>query len=258
MSHLSANDHLCHVTDISEDTGSRKVIRYFGEDYLIGIPTRNKIVAENDEELTEILNNALAERREVPFMTVDFEGSSEKIGAKHHYVLRLYGSLINGQKAVVTLLGIQVFFDVLVPDKKTTDSFERKINDILSGIIGDYKIDHIKAFPLRSYHTEKKTYLRILTNGTGDRRKALQAIQGKNYETASDDKTSLHRKIARDTGIALSGWSMLNDYRYKAHSHYTHSFYVSVKNFRSVEDLKTLSYRFPISALTRDRTLILT
>ena len=69
---------------------------------------------------------------------------------------------------------------------------------------------------------------------------------------------SFHRKIARDTGIALSGWSMLNDYRYKAHSHYTHSFYVSVKNFRSVEDLKTLCDRFPILALTRDRTLILT
>ena len=69
---------------------------------------------------------------------------------------------------------------------------------------------------------------------------------------------SFHRKIAKDTEIALSDWSILNDYRYKAHSHYTHSFYVSVKNFRSVEDLKTLSDRFPISALTRDRTLILT
>src|SRR5437763_17103401 len=38
MSHLSAseivdnaNDHLCHVTDISANTGSGKVIRYSGE-----------------------------------------------------------------------------------------------------------------------------------------------------------------------------------------------------------------------------------
>src|SRR2546423_3130677 len=163
------NDH-DHVTDISENTDSEKVIRYSGENYLKGIPTRNEIVAENNEGLTEILNNILAERWEVPFMAVDFEGSSEKIGAKHHYVLRLYGSLINGQKAVVILLGIQVFFDVLVPDKESTDSFERKINDILSGIIGNYKIDHIKAFSLCGYHTEKKTYLRILINGTGDRK----------------------------------------------------------------------------------------
>src|ERR1044072_3221594 len=32
MSHLSANDHLCHVTDISEDTGSGDVVRYSGEE----------------------------------------------------------------------------------------------------------------------------------------------------------------------------------------------------------------------------------
>ena len=32
MSHLSANDHLCHVTDISENTGSGNVVRYDGED----------------------------------------------------------------------------------------------------------------------------------------------------------------------------------------------------------------------------------
>ena len=79
------NDH-DHVTDISENTDSEKVIRYSGENYLKGIPTRNEIVAENNEGLTEILNNILAERWEVPFMAVDFEGSSEKIGAKYHHV----------------------------------------------------------------------------------------------------------------------------------------------------------------------------
>ena len=33
--------------------------------------------------------------------------------------------------------------------------------------------------------------------GTGDRKKALKAIQDKKYETASDDMYSLHRKIER-------------------------------------------------------------
>ncbi|CAJ0645378.1 10703_t:CDS:2 [Entrophospora sp. SA101] len=44
---------------------------------------------------------------------------------------------------------------------------------------------------------------------TGDRKKALQAIQDKNYETASDDMYSFHCKIARENGIAISGWSMI-------------------------------------------------
>ena len=51
---------------------------------------------------------------------------------------------------------------------------------------------------------------------------------------------------------------LLSKYRYKKHSHYTHAFQVSVNDFRPVEDLKMINDRFPISALMRDRTLILT
>ena len=41
-------------------------------------------------------------------------------------------------------------------------------------------------------------------HGTGDRKKALQAIQDKDFKTASDDISSFHRKIARENGIAIS------------------------------------------------------
>ena len=81
-------------SQISENKNSEKgqLIRYSGENYLTGLPTRDNIVAENDEGLSVILNNALDKREEIPFMAVDFEGSSEKIGEKNHYILRLYGS----------------------------------------------------------------------------------------------------------------------------------------------------------------------
>src|SRR2546430_17366183 len=78
-----------------------QVIRYSGEKYLNGIPTRDDIIAENDERLTAILDDSLSSCKEIPFMAIDNEGSSEKISGKYCYVLRLYGSLINGQKAVV-------------------------------------------------------------------------------------------------------------------------------------------------------------
>ncbi|CAG8642790.1 10351_t:CDS:2, partial [Dentiscutata erythropus] len=168
------------------------------------LPTRNDIVAEIDEGLSAILNNALAEQEEIPFMAIDFEGSSEKIGEKNHYVLRLYGSLINGQKAVVTFTGIQIFFDTLVPVNEFVDDFKIKIDTILSSIINTYKIEYIKAFPLRGYYTEKKSYLRIFTLGSGDRKKVLQAIQDNNFEIASDDMFSFHHKIARENGIVIS------------------------------------------------------
>jgi hypothetical protein len=251
--------------EAEKDKMEGQVIHYSGEKYLSGILTRDDIVAENDDPegsgLTAILEDALSSCQEIPFMAIDNEGSSEKINGKYCYVLRLYGSLINGQKAVVTLLGIRVFFDVLVPDGETPDDCKTKIRGILSGSkVETLKIEHIKAFPFRGYHTEKKTYLRIYTSGTGKRKTAMKAVQDNNYETASDDLYSFHRKVARENGIQLSGWSMLSNYIYKNRIDplCRHEFNVSIKDFRPLEDFTTITDRFPISALLRDRTLVLT
>ena len=99
-------------------------------------------------------------------------------------------------------------------------------------------------------------------NGTGKRKTAIKAVQDNNYETASDDLYSFHRKVARENRIQLSEWSTINKYIYKkskrTSSLCSHEFYVSIKNFCPLEDFSTISDRFPISALLRDRTLVLT
>ncbi|CAI2184208.1 5914_t:CDS:2, partial [Funneliformis geosporum] len=144
-----------------------QVIRYSSENYLNDILTRNDIVAENNEGLTAILDDALSNHQEIPFMAIDNERSLEKINGKYRYILRLYSSLINGQRAMVTHSDIPVFFDILVPDGECADECETKVRDILSG--------------------KKKTYLRIYTSSTGKRKTAMKAIQDNNYETASDN-----------------------------------------------------------------------
>ena len=108
-----------------------QVIRYSGEKYLNGILTRDDIIAENNERLTAILDDVLSSCKEIPFMAIDNEGSSEKINGKYCYVLCLYGSFINGQKAVVTLLGVQIFFDILVSNGESSDECETKVRGIL-------------------------------------------------------------------------------------------------------------------------------
>ncbi|PKY34642.1 ribonuclease H-like protein [Rhizophagus irregularis] len=226
-----------------KDKTKGQVIRYPGEKYLSGIPTLDDIVAENDDGLTVILDDALSSCQKIPFMAIDSEGSTEKIKGMYRYVLRLYGRLINGQKALVTLIGIQVFFDILVPDRETPDECEEKASEILSGIVKSFKTEHIKAFPFRGYYVEKKPYLRIYTNSTGERKKAIIAV-------------------ARENGIQLSGWSTLNKYICKKGKQtsplYSHEFYVSIEDYCPLEDFTTISDRFPISALLRDRTLVLT
>jgi|SRR6266542_1460116 len=109
-------------------------------------------------------------------MIVDFKSFSEKINEKNHYVLCLYGSLINSQKAVVILTGIQVFFDIHISEKESVDDFKIKIDEILYSTINAYKIEPIETFLFHVYHTEKKLYLQVFTHDTGDRKKAFQAI----------------------------------------------------------------------------------
>ena len=248
--------------EAEKDKMKGQVIHYSGEKYLSSIPTLDDIVAKNDEGLTAILDDALSSCQKISFMAIDSEGSSEKIKGMYRYVLRLYGRLINGQMALVTLIGIQVFFDILIPDGETPDECEEKVSEILSGIVKSFKMEHIKAFPFRGYYREKKPYLRIYTNGTGERKKAIEAVQDNNFETASDDLYSFHRKVARENGIQLSGWSTINKYIRKKGKRtsplYLHEFYVSIKDFCPLEDFSTISDRFPISALLQDRTLVLT
>ena len=65
-------------------------------------------------------------------MLVDIEESKEYIYGIPHYILRLYGYLVNGQKAVVTITGIKVFFDIRVPKNTSISKFWSKIKEILA------------------------------------------------------------------------------------------------------------------------------
>ncbi|RHZ89349.1 hypothetical protein Glove_16g15 [Diversispora epigaea] len=233
------------------------IFHYFGGDYLKGILSRDELVAKYDDGLIAILEQALAKGEDIPFMAVDVKESTEKIKGLSCYVLRLYGLLINGQKAVVTIKGIRVFFDILVPDGKAPNTFEAKIRNILSDIIGIYKIEHVKAFPLLGYNANKKPYLRIFTTTTEERKNVMKSICKNKYSTTSDDTSAYYRKVAREYGFSLSGWSMINNYTYNKNSKFcSHAFHVSAKNFHPVEDPTSLNTRFPISAFIQDRTLL--
>ena len=136
---------------------------YSGEDFLPVSISRDNIVAEHDEGLTGILSDELDNKHDVPFMPIDVEEFNDYICKIAHYVLRLYGPLINGQKAIVTIADIKVFFDIRVPSEKDAHLIEHKIKTILASgkdanktvDMDHIKFEHIKAFPIRSYYKEK-------------------------------------------------------------------------------------------------------
>ncbi|CAG8793454.1 17775_t:CDS:2, partial [Dentiscutata erythropus] len=141
--------------------------------YLTNFPTLDEIVRENgDKGLSAILENEIANHRDILFIAIENEKSIEKINRTYCYV----------------------FFDIRVPDGETPDKCKEKMIEILSGIVKSFKMEHIKAFPFHRYYTEKKPYLRIYTNGTEERKRAIKAVQDNNFEIASDDLYSFHQK----------------------------------------------------------------
>src|ERR1044072_2723674 len=118
--------------EAEKDKTEGQVIRYSGKNYLMDIPTRDGLVLKNDEGSTSTLNNEIANHRDIPFMPIDIEEAKEYINNTPHYILHLYGYLVNGQKAVVAITGIKVFFDIRVPNNASIPKFWYKIKSILS------------------------------------------------------------------------------------------------------------------------------
>ncbi|RHZ63691.1 hypothetical protein Glove_328g103 [Diversispora epigaea] len=238
---------------IAHDT---QQIRYGGGEIVEEVQSRNDIATEFDNERTAVLQQSLSAKRSIHFMPTDVGDEAEYIKGVSTYILRISGALINGQKAIVDITGIKPFFDIEVPETTTylSSVFKRRLINILTNTLkstSKFGVETISAFPLRGYHTEKKSYIRVTTWNHFDRYNALKAVREVGIGTASDDlnPTYYYRKVA-----------LLSNYSYKYigdPSLNIYSFRVSVNNYNPINDD---DYNNPLisSALTRDRTLILT
>jgi len=91
---------------------------------------------------------------------------SDDIEGYSSYILRITSTLINGQKAVINIIGIKPFFDIVVPEEMPISMFKTKLVKILSNILrstSKFRLETISAFPLQGYHTDKKLYIRVKT-----------------------------------------------------------------------------------------------
>src|SRR2546421_12246634 len=102
-----------------------QVIRYGGGETLPGIPTRNG--------LTAILQQSLSDKQPIYFMPNDVSDATEYVKNVSTYILRIYGTLTNGQKASVDITGIKPFFDIAVPDSEPLSVFKSSLVKIVSG-----------------------------------------------------------------------------------------------------------------------------
>ncbi|CAB5394936.1 unnamed protein product [Rhizophagus irregularis] len=122
-----------------------------------------------------ILQQSLSGKQPIHFMPTDVSDEAES-----SYILRISGTLINGQKAIIDITGIKPFFDVEVPDNYSSSSFKTILARILTATLkstSKFGFEDIHAFPLQGYHTEKKAYIRVSTWNHFDRYHSLKAVR---------------------------------------------------------------------------------
>ncbi|RIA91221.1 hypothetical protein C1645_737292 [Glomus cerebriforme] len=253
--------HTPTISDQTDHSGTAPALRYDGASPLAGIPSCNDIVAEFDNGMTTILQQLLSDKQPIHFMPTDVSDETEYINGVSTYILRITGTLINGQKVIVNIADIKPFFDAEVPDNYSPSSFKTTLARILSTTLkstSKFGFEDIRAFPLQGYHTKKKAYIRVSTWNHFDRYNALKAVREVSIRTASDDLTPkyYYRKVAREERLPLSSWATLSKYSYVLLEN-TYLFQVSVKNYNPIND-DEYNNTLISSALLRDRTLILT
>ncbi|CAG8698907.1 8644_t:CDS:1 [Cetraspora pellucida] len=140
---------------------------YKGRKTLVEISSHSDIISECDNGLTAILQQSLSNKQPIYFMSNDVSDATEYIKNVSTYILHIYSTLINRQKARVDITDIKPFFDIVMPNNEPLSIFKLRLVKIISGV---EKIDKLKfgikvthAYPIHGYHTEKKAYIHIIT-----------------------------------------------------------------------------------------------
>ncbi len=266
--------------DIGPGPSGPPPLRYDGFSREIpGLPTRARLV--QGDCLTASLNDKCREGGRILFMPNDVHECNEYVSQVPVYKLHLFGVLSNGAKAHVILDGIEVYFDVLVPEGQTGEDFVNHLRSVLSSTAPVDRFEEYLAFPIRGFRHAKALWKRLHFSNLQTRKQALEAVRELKYETANDDRSSYYRMAARGHGFVLADWGVLSGYTYyRGGAHVLgpepsnapasplceHVFRVDVGGFKPLVDpmapkgvqetCENYKRRFPY--LVRDRTLVLT
>jgi DNA polymerase elongation subunit (family B) len=136
------------------------------------------------------------------------------------YEIVLFGILRDGTKAAVILTGINISFDVMIPDSVEPGEFFEKIAETLKTHTANsmskpiYASGHkiVKLKPFKGFTEKPFSFMRLFFNTSFYRSQAIQELQRCGYSTYNDDPYALYNKIFREYKIKTCGWNTLTDY----------------------------------------------
>lgn len=214
---------------------------YNGGSSISGIPNRNYFLEESKLDASST--------KPLLFMPCDVE---DLIDYRHKtYSLRMTGFTDAGFKLCIIVENIDVFFDVRCPKDEHIDKFAYNIMSTMDINELIYrKIDTVEAYPLFGFHERPIPYKRVYTTDLQTRRKAIELIRQKGYETANDDLSCYYRKVARDYHLPISNWLVIKQHRLKVNGGLATT-YVDINNITPYNGELT-------GNLKRERCLVMT
>lgn len=211
--------------DVGEGPSGEKPVVYGGGDDIPELKTREYFVKGNDERPHKRVREAIDAGKPVYFMPVTVEEDKEFVGRDGIYRLHFFGVTLDGAKAHVIVDDVDVTFDVLVPPPEAKEArpgqhlrgFGEHLRTLLEEAgAAPQRVEDRELFPGKVYADERVPYKHLYFRNLQERRKAILAVRGEGYATAGDDRSSYYRKVAREAGLPLSDWMILQKYTHGA------------------------------------------
>ena len=250
------------------------------EKFLSRMPKRTDFV----DPISKTIDKAVAKNGEILFLPNDLieEHIFDKQTRRRAYKLILMGVLEGGMKAAVILNGIDVFFDVRVPEDADPDKFIETVKKTLNDAELSFKsVKQVDQYPFKLFHEKPVPYMRIHFDTLYDRKKAITLFRNnkvsyfnkkgarvyvEGLETAADDTSCYYRKVAREYKFKLAGWNLIKKYqlappeKYTKELCYSYTFEVNIHDFVDIEKIQNFQENFDPKAhpdLQKDKSLVM-
>lgn len=218
-------------------------------------------VLDVDPTTTDVLFSPISifERSDMTSVTAGKRTKTEKV-----YHVYMFGITANGQKICVVLKSIDVYCDVLVPQKYTADTF----NDFIRTKLVDLQCNFVRTeiqygFKLKGFQTEPSPWVRIYFHNLQDRKEVLDSLLEEKYMTANDDDArNYFSMIARKYKFNTCSWNVLPKGKYvvngsRGTKNVSATFDIDVKDFQPLSENEITKLGANMPTLIKDRTVVM-
>lgn len=231
-------------------------------EYLSFPKDKKKIPNRNDFVDTSYVENKISKNEPIEFLPIDVREPEQT----HCYEVELYGITPNGQKNMIILKDIELFFDILVPSEINPDAFMASIQKVYSeSTFKPISYKQVEGFPFMRFQKYPSVYIRLYFDNLYNRKNAINVAIDQKYITAnndSDDSSGYYfKKLTREKKFNVCSW---NTFTAKKYTRIGQPEHISTKCeycFEvSIDDLKPMdeSEIERREDLKKDKTLVMT